>query len=587
MTMTIKKQLYPPPTILGKKSWPPDYEAILKWRQVMLRKFKKNPAKLHAALSYYAMPEHAAEFILHWVDTYDPRNAGSGNMTRLPLILFEKQAELVAFLVMLVEEQENGLIDKSRDMGATWVCSAFSVWMWLFMPGCSVGWGSRKQELVDKLGDLDSIFEKLRQLIRGLPKEFLPIGFTYDKHLSFERILNPENGASITGEVGDNIGRGGRKSIYFKDESAHYEHPELIEAALGDNTRVQVDISTVNGIGTVYDRKREAAIEWRPGAKKIASGFTRMIVMDWSDHPAKTPEWYKTREAKMKREGLVHIFRQEVDRNPAASLVGVIIPPEWVNAAIDAHIHFKFGDVGGWMSALDVADEGGDLNALTVRKGVTLRYAEDWAGDEEGVGKSARQAIGKTNELGGKLLQYDCCGIGAGVKSEAARLKKAGKLPNGFQLVPWDAGQITQRPEARVVPGDKQSPTNEDFYKNLKAQGWWNLRRRFEKTYQMRTEPYIYKYKFDELISLPSSLPRIAQIKRELSQPTIKYDGAMRILVDKKPDGAKSPNFGDSIMMNYFPLQGKLIVGAAAADKAKRPGPPRNQVGAEQVSQFT
>ena len=27
------------------------------------------------------------------------------------------------------------------------------------------------------------------------------------------------------------IGRGGRKLIYFKDESAHYEHPEMIEAA--------------------------------------------------------------------------------------------------------------------------------------------------------------------------------------------------------------------------------------------------------------------------------------------------------------------------------------------------------------------
>lgn len=579
------------PKVLDKTSWPPDYPTVHEWRSAKLEIFKKDPAELLSALEYYKKPEHWAEFICHWVDTFDPRNAGGGQMTRLPLVLFKKQAELVEFLNALVRDQESGLIDKSRDMGATWVCCAFSICMWLFVEGASIGWGSRKQELVDKLGDMDSIFEKLRQLIRGLPKEFLPVGFSYSRHMSFERILNPENGASITGEVGDNIGRGGRKSMYFKDESAHYEHPELIEAALGDNTRVQVDISTPNGVGTVYDRKKESAIEWKPG-QKCKPGYTQMLVMDWSDHPTKTPDWYKTREAKFKREGLIHIFRQEVDRNPAASLVGVIIPFEWVNAAVDAHAKLGFGISGGKMGSLDVADEGGDLNALTMRQGVVLTYAEDFPGDEEGVGKSARYSIGVLNERGCKIMQYDCCGIGAGVKSEASRLAKEKKLPLGFQVIPWDAGAGPQNPKIRLVPGDKESPTNEDFYCNLKAQGWWSLRRRFEKTYQMITEPYIYKYKFDELISLPSNLPNLSRIKRELSQPTIVYDGSMRIKVDKKPEGAKSPNLGDSIMQNYFPLQGKLIISPRMAQMAKTSTPARFtpaavQSGRDQVSQFT
>lgn len=577
------------PKVTPKEKWPPNYSTVMEWRAAKIALYREQPEYISQALKYYAEPEHCIEFICHWLDTYDPRNAGGGNMTRLPLILFPKQAELVEFLLELVDKQQGGLIDKSRDMGATWVCCAFSIWAWMFMPGVSVGWGSRKQELVDKLGDLDSIFEKLRQLIRGLPKEFLPIGFTYEKHLSFERILNPENNASITGEVGDNIGRGGRKSFYFKDESAHYEHPELIEAALGDNTRVQVDISTVNGIGTIYDRKREAAVEWKPG-KKMKPGYTQMIVMDWSDHPMKTQAWYDERQAKAKREGIIHVFRQEVDRNPAAALQGIIIPYEWVNAAVDAHVKLKFTDAGHWMGSLDIADEGGDLNGLTARKGVILRYAEDWAGDEEGVGKSARYSIGKLNEMGCKTMQYDSVGIGAGVKSEANRLKKEKKLPHGFQLIPWDAGQTPLNPKARYIPGDSQSPLIEDFYKNLKAQGWWELRRRFEKVYQMITEPYIYKYKFDELISLPSNLPRIAQIKRELSQPTIKYDGVMRILVDKKPDGAKSPNLGDSIMQNYFPLKGKMLIGDAAMNRAKQAPRPNSvkqvQTAHEQTSQW-
>src|SRR6476620_1402069 len=105
------------------------------------------------------------------------------------------------------------------------------------------------------------------------------------------------SGESITGESGDDIGRGGRTLIYFKDESAHYEHPESIEAALGDTTRVQIDISSVNGLGNVFHRKREAGVEWSPGYG-VQKGKTNVFIKDWSDHPDKTQAWYREREAR-------------------------------------------------------------------------------------------------------------------------------------------------------------------------------------------------------------------------------------------------------------------------------------------------
>jgi phage terminase large subunit len=40
------------------------------------------------------------------------------------------------------------------------------------------------------------------------------------------KIENPELGGMIVGEAGDNIGRGNRTSIYFKDESAYYPTPK-------------------------------------------------------------------------------------------------------------------------------------------------------------------------------------------------------------------------------------------------------------------------------------------------------------------------------------------------------------------------
>ena len=104
--------------------------------------------------------------------------------SRLPFILFQRQRDLVQFLLACLEGETNGLIEKCRDVGATWVCCAFSVWLWLYWPGVAVGWGSRKEQLVDKLGDPDSIFEKMRMIILGLPREFLPLLRQLEKELS-------------------------------------------------------------------------------------------------------------------------------------------------------------------------------------------------------------------------------------------------------------------------------------------------------------------------------------------------------------------------------------------------------------------
>ncbi len=268
-----------------REAWPPDYVSVLVWRRAQLAKFELNPKLAASALAYYRT--RPKEFILHWCDTFDPRNAGTDRPARMPLILFPRQADFVDFIFDCLRRDGPGLVEKSRDMGATWVAVAISVWLWLFWTGAAIGWGSRKEEYVDKLGDPKSIFEKIRMLIRGLPEMFLPRGFDAARHMTYMRVVNPANNATITGEAGDNIGRGGRSLIYFKDESAHYERPEKIEAALSDNTNVQIDISSVNGTGNVFHRRREAGIDWTPDTV-VPSNKTAVLVLDWRDHPAKT-----------------------------------------------------------------------------------------------------------------------------------------------------------------------------------------------------------------------------------------------------------------------------------------------------------
>ena len=535
------------PSTLDKGQWPPDYVSVFAWRQAQVLKLREAEDLQFGAREYYR--RHPVEFINHWCNTYDPRNAGGPTPPRMPFVLFQRQQQLVQFLSECLKSQESGLVEKSRDMGATWVCASVSIWLWLFWPGSAIGWGSRKEALVDKIGDPDSIFEKMRIVLRGLPRELWPAGLKPDEHLTSMRFVNPETDATIIGEIGDNIGRGGRKLIYFKDESAHYERPEKIEAALSDNTRCQIDISSVNGVGNVFHRKREAGVEWQPDIV-LPKGKTRVFVMDWRDHPAKTQDWYDQRRVQARDNGLLHVFAQEVDRDYSAAVEGVVIPPEWVKAAIDAHVKLKFDDSGGWCAALDVADEGLDTNALVKRKGVILKSCEEWG--ERDTGVTARRAVKSCEGLGLVELQYDCIGVGAGIKAETNRLVDEGLMPKTIRLVPWNAGAEVLNPDGHVVDGDQDSPLNRDFYANLKAQGWWELRRRFEKTWRAINEPG-FTWKADELISLPSTLPLLRKIEKELSQPTAGQGARLKLLINKSPSGTRSPNLADAIMMAYWP----------------------------------
>ena len=558
-------QDFPPwrPAALPHEAWPPNYAGAYAWRRKVLQAVLQDPEAMTAMKAYYSI--RAKEFIMHWMDTYDPRRADS---KWIPFIFFNRQAELIDFFDSLQKDQESGLVEKCRDAGATWLSCAYSVHQFLFVKECSIGWGSRKELLVDKIGDPDSIFEKLRLLLRRIPSIFMPEGWNTKEHATYMKMINPENGATITGEAGSNIGRGGRKSIYFKDESAHYEQPLLIEAALGDNTNVQIDISSVNGVGNPFHNRRESGVEWSP-SRIIPPGFVRVFIIDWRDHPAKTQDWYDTRRSKFEREGMLHVFAQEVERNYAASVENVLIQYDWIESAVDAHKRFKWRDPLGviqtgipdsmWINAppiggLDVADEGRDQNALAVRRWIVLCGLDEWGVRDTGV--TTRRTVSSMRKYGKGTVYYDSIGIGAGVKTEYNRLIED-KIISAHELpfIPWNAGAAVVEPYFRIIPDDDESPTNFDFFHNLKAQAGWSLRTRFYKTFKNLTEGTLYP--LDEMISIDSRLPLLQTLKKECAQPTYKPSNSLKTMIEKKPDGTKSPNTYDASVMAFFPIEDK------------------------------
>lgn len=548
-------------------TWPTedDYLRVEAWRAWMLRQYKAKPELLVQAKEFYK--HRPVQFINHWCDTWDTRNVeirGENAVSvkkrvRMPMLLFRRQAQLVQFVDGCLAADANGLVEKSRDMGATWVLVSRSNHMFLFWDDAAIGWGSANALKLDRLDDPSSIFEKIRMQLRHIPSVFLPRGWNADEHMMHMRIVNPANGSSITGDVGKNIGRGARTRMYIVDEAAHLEQPEAVEAALSEATRVRIDISSVSGLGTVFHRTRQAGVVWEPG-QTMMRAKTNVFIMDWSHHPAKTPEWHDERREYFKAKGLAHVFAREIDRDYAAAVQNVLIPNEWALAAVDAHVKLGFDDTGGWVAGQDVADGGLDQDALVARKGVIVKCAEQWSESDQGA--TCRRAMAKLQELKATPCQYeyDCIGIGAGIKTEYNRLKADGKVPKGIVAVPWNAAAGVLNPGDNVIPGDESSPRNKEHYANLKAQAWFELRMRFYRTW--RAVKFGEVYKPEELISLCSKsigaiLPLLLQ---ELSQPTFGPNTVMKMVVVKAPDGTKSPNLGDACMMCFWPIPQEMML---------------------------
>jgi len=330
--------------------WAPDYDAVYRERAERLERIRSTPGMLDGLKAFYK--DNPVQFIMDWGMTFDPRNAEVGLPTTMPFLLFPKQQEFIVWLRERWMGREDGLAEKSRDMGVSWLCVAFAVWMWLFHAGTVVGFGSRKEEYVDDLNDPKSLFWKARQFVNLLPVEFRPAGWDPKKHAPFMTLTNPENGSAIVGESGDNIGRGNRTSVYFKDESAFYERAETIDAALSQTSNCKIDVSTPNGNGNPFYRKRHG-------------GKIKVFTFHWRDDPRKGPEWY----AKQQNDLDPVVLAQEVDIDYDASTSDAWIP----GALVEAAQRLGPADVeanGPWMIGVDAAHMGDDESVITCRRGL-------------------------------------------------------------------------------------------------------------------------------------------------------------------------------------------------------------------------
>jgi phage terminase large subunit len=493
--------------------------------------------------------EKSRRDIFYWLDTWvwtsDPRLSEKGLLANVPFDLFASQRELVTFLMDRLAAKQDHAIAKSRDMGFSWIAAAVAVWHWLYVPGFKTTYSSYEQSKVDHLGNPDSFFEKCRILLRLLPTWMLPPGYTPSRHDNFMRLVNPENGNVISGEVGDQMGRGGRSSWYLLDECAFMDHPDAVDAATAANTRCRTFGSTVSGLGNLFARKWFSLAE----AQKFR--------LHWSSDPRKTtldPGWEARERGRL--EGWK--FASEYDIDFSASVEGVFIPAAWVQSCVRLAEFASYETVPPsthGVAGMDVGGGGDGLSTYVSRFGPWVRTVVS-RGDPDTIGTAhwgveCARADSFTRPDGWDCsvtrLHYDEIGIGTAVRSTFLRHEVIGLNTTGVNV---------GKPPSETQWEDGES--SEEKFGNMKAELWAMVRERVKCGHELYLhltgQPGGVEHPWANVLILPNKTKDDMTLQEQMSYPRRLTDEKGRVIVEKKKDmlekrGLKSPDHAEALVL--------------------------------------
>lgn len=206
--------------------------------------------------------------------TYDPRKRP---LHEIPFSVWDFQEEELLEVKEHITKGKDLVIEKTRDMGVTWIVALTFFYEWLNpLGGADFLLGSRIEDYVDRTGDPRTLFHKLRYALYRLPWWLKPKGFIRGKHDNYMRLWNPETGAVIGGESNNaNFSTGGRYAAVLFDEFAKWESTdESAWTAAGDATPCRIAVSTSFGAaGQFYGL--------------VTDGRTKRLTLHWKLHPEK------------------------------------------------------------------------------------------------------------------------------------------------------------------------------------------------------------------------------------------------------------------------------------------------------------
>ncbi len=260
--------------MLGRPDLPEGVRENITYRKGVLEKAAVDPEERQR------LRERCKADTVFWVNTfawqYNPNSIGEGSLEMGPFVVWDGQEEMFVAVEKAIEDRKDMIIEKSRDMGASWGCLLVMVKAFVLCEWKKFLMISRSEDAVDRAGDPDSLFWKIDFVLEHLPGWMKGTGIKRRK-LGYSN----SNGCTITGQASTRkAGVGGRAHAMFIDEFSQIDEDYEVLHRTSDTTGCRIFNGTHRGSGTAF-------------AEVVNRVDIRKVRLHWSKHPDKAKGLYR------------------------------------------------------------------------------------------------------------------------------------------------------------------------------------------------------------------------------------------------------------------------------------------------------
>lgn len=239
---------------------------------------------------------------------FEPRSIAGHPPAWYPWVPFPFQVRMIRWIQHVMEQtahgRGDGVVEKSRDMGASWMFCAYMSHQWLFAPVFIGGIVSRNANAVDQTNDSDSLFFKVRALLGlqmqvpenlRLPAWMVPSGMN-DDLTTKAHIAHPTKTCIIQGETTTGLsGVGGRATMRLNDEAARFDAFDEAWSNQGAVTTHRFAVSSADTRAPLFRTLAELGRDGLDDPELEAPSYLRL---DWWIHPFHSEEWFADERAR-------------------------------------------------------------------------------------------------------------------------------------------------------------------------------------------------------------------------------------------------------------------------------------------------
>lgn len=259
------------------KQIPMDSVENIKYRLKLLGMCRHDREAQRAVI--YACKTDILFFINTFCIQFNPLVKGDASVG--PFITWPEQERIMLMeppigrgILWCYENDRTSVVEKSRDMGASWLFLIFQLWLCLFHNHIQVLNISRSKDAVDS-NSRNSLFEKIRFMLRHLPDWLKGEVVETKYNFRFSR-----TGSEITGEASTGkSGAGGRASVVFIDEFSQIDEAVAVRQNTASISDCRFFNGTHLGVGTEFYNLTQ-------------SPEIVQIQLHWTRHPKKNKTLY-------------------------------------------------------------------------------------------------------------------------------------------------------------------------------------------------------------------------------------------------------------------------------------------------------